>query len=515
VAARGNRSSTFAKNVERTVEGVVGFRSTPCEDARKSLSIIRQQYDEVKVDADALEAHLEKLREEGHLVQLQEVQLQEDKRLCTDTTAEVEHELEAVKVATQQASTDRIVYMHMISRLQRETVLVRQKVKKMEEHLVRKRADLKNHKHLNRRAHLSKLEVSHALEALNQEVHEERELCNSALGDLDVSVQQERQKIQYQHEFEKWRCEVAHEAALEAHLAILSRYQKLWSLEKLVGNCLQKVIIEQVERSQATEEGFQKIREVSGLSEVPDIVHKFVNREQDFNQLRGTVRETEVRLQELRALQANRHLETTAEPQDFTHLPQSLIAEVQHNENELKRAHDDLEQHRNKLHEDIILMDSVVQWGQHIPKSIALFTDVQIVAGPVDVVPFFRNLAQIVEKFFQQVGKELPAKVTRSLQSCHEKESVEQNQLLGDTSFLRANLRVPLHRNKNEGGKTHTGRPSRLPQQAVVALDEEDRQSAEIATERERLRAESLHRYQMHAPPSSRHSRRRRGNSRM
>ena len=36
----------------------------------------------------------------------------------------------------------------------------------------------------------------------------------------------------------------------------------MWALEKLSGNCLQKVIFEQVEQSQMTEDGFQKIREV-------------------------------------------------------------------------------------------------------------------------------------------------------------------------------------------------------------------------------------------------------------
>ena len=46
---------------------------------------------------------------------------------------------------------------------------------------------------------------------------------------------------------------------------------------------LQKIIFEQVEKSQATEDGFQKIREVTGLTDVMDIVHKFLNRDVEYS----------------------------------------------------------------------------------------------------------------------------------------------------------------------------------------------------------------------------------------
>jgi hypothetical protein len=40
------------------------------------------------------------------------------------------------------------------------------------------------------------------------------------------------------------------------------------------GNCLQRLTFDQAEQSEATEDGFQRIREVTGLTDVMDIVHK-------------------------------------------------------------------------------------------------------------------------------------------------------------------------------------------------------------------------------------------------
>ena len=44
------------------------------------------------------------------------------------------------------------------------------------------------------------------------------------------------------------------------------------------GNCLQRLTFDQAEQSEATEDGFQRIREVTGLTDVMDIVHKLLGQ---------------------------------------------------------------------------------------------------------------------------------------------------------------------------------------------------------------------------------------------
>merc|ERR1719335_1719881 len=114
------------------------------------------------------------------------------------------------------------------------------------------------------------------------------------------TLQTKKNAIKRRSEFDAWRHEVALDAANEAFNASAGRLRKLYAIEKLAGNCLQKITCEQVERSQTTENGFQKIREVTGLADVMDIVHKFLNREVEHEQLRGSVKESELRLDALR-----------------------------------------------------------------------------------------------------------------------------------------------------------------------------------------------------------------------
>merc|ERR1719217_1670819 len=114
------------------------------------------------------------------------------------------------------------------------------------------------------------------------------------------TLQSKRNAMKRRVEFEKWRTEVALAAASEAFQASAGRLRKLYAVEKLAGNFLQKITFEQVERSQNTEDGFQKIREVTGLTDVMDIVHKFLNRDVEHEQLKSSVKEAEVRVESLR-----------------------------------------------------------------------------------------------------------------------------------------------------------------------------------------------------------------------
>merc|ERR1719272_965919 len=171
---------------------------------------------------------------------------------------------------------------------------------------------------------------------------------------MHVALTAKKSMIKRRTDFAKWRHEVAMEAANEAFNASAGRLKKLWAIEKLGGNCLQKITFEQVERSQATEDGFQKIREVTGLTDVMDIVHKFLNRDVEHEQLRVSVREAEAhlaRLHGLREAEMNKHSEGIGgyDAEGSSRRPRGVNSEVAEDEQKLHKAQMDLEEFQHRL----------------------------------------------------------------------------------------------------------------------------------------------------------------------
>jgi hypothetical protein len=96
-----------------------------------------------------------------------------------------------------------------------------------------------------------------------------------------TSIQINNQSTPRRADFERWRYEVACEASEFTMLKKAGRLRLMWGFEKLVGNHLQTKMQEQIEQSQTTESGFFRIREVTGLVDVLDIVDRLLNREVD------------------------------------------------------------------------------------------------------------------------------------------------------------------------------------------------------------------------------------------
>lgn len=493
----------YTKLVERTVDNLKGDGGNGAyEDAQRILANIRKQYDEVHADAEKRESELMEIRKEVRLVEV-EPQSTEALSYSNVSREDITNRLNAVINQVQESATTKTVYSHMVSRLKREVKIVEEKIKKMEDHLNRKTLEVEKKQKLSRRVHGEKVQKINELEAMETDMETERTACNAALDDLELVLQQRRNEVRRREDFERWRYEVAMEAASEAFQAMSGRFRKIYAIEKLTGNCLQKIIFEQAENSQKTEDGFQKIREVTGLSDVMDIVHKFLNRDTEHEQLLTSVREAEVRLHSLREAEMNRHDEGLGYDDADCSAPLATIyKKVDKEEQLLFKAQRDQEQHQRRLRNTTLLVDNIMQWARKITKSMGSFESEELdeIESMQDVVPFFQSLSQTIDRFFTQANEEMPpSKLSKLTSHACSKEYQEQHKLLSNKEFLRANCRVPAsldgsHVRPHSAGRhghghshnQHSHRGGREQQDEEIAT-----RAAEMTDDRDRLKREA------------------------
>merc|ERR1719160_353349 len=301
------------------------------------------------------------------------------------------------------------------------------------------------------------------------------------------TLQTKRNAIKRRADFERWRHEVALEAANEAFNASAGRLRKIWAIEKLAGNCLQKIIFEQVERSQATEDGFQKIREVTGLTDVMDIVHKFLNRDVEHEQLKSSVKEAEARLEALREEFDKLKRDTngiTFDP-DAANRSRSIFMAVEEHEANLNEALKDHEQSRQRLQRTTIVVEHMKRWASRMSKSLAAFDEPSRLEKPADLPPYFVSLHRTIEKFVNHVATQISTgKVQRKTMSqAASKEYHEQARLLNDKDFLKSNCRVPA---------SVDGRPASAKQKEGGT--EEDPEALQLGNDRDKYKSDAVNR---------------------
>merc|ERR1719324_352631 len=317
----------------------------------------------------------------------------------------------------------------------------------MENHLGRKSMEAETKLHTSRTMHQGKTRAVLELELMEQDVEHERYLRDSAVNGMMGTLQTKKNAIKRRADFERWRHEVALEAANEAFQASAGRLRKIYAVEKLAGNCLQKIIFEQVEKSQAMEDGFQKIREVTGLTDVMDIVHKFLNRDVEHEQLKSAVREAETKLEGLREEfdRFKSHSDGLNYDPETAGRSRSIYLEVEKDESLLSKNLKLSEESSTRLMRSTVLVEHIKRWANRVSKSMSAFEDPMTVEKPGDIVPFFQSLLRTTDKFLSHINMQLTTgKVQRkTVFQAASKEYHEQARLLNDKEFLRCNCRIP------------------------------------------------------------------------
>jgi len=442
------RSNPFTTLVENTVDAYTAHGDGAVEDVRRILADLRRQYDEVHNEGEKREREVVRLREGVRQAEALHCNGSDEAYKQEDTKATMQKQLDDTLATTTEALTNKKVYQHMLERLKKERSVLKQKLLTMEVHLSRKQSEYAEKLALWRTSKQASTQAESELALHEYECGQEKDQTESALGTMNSAHTAKRNVIRRRLDFEKWRKEVALEAANEAFNASAGRLKKLWAIEKLGGNCLQTIIEEQLEKSQATEDGFQKIREVTGLTDVMDIVHKFLNRDVEHEQLRAAVKEAESKLEQLREEFEQIKREAEGKPTNGQGaVSRKIYQEVEDGETNLAKSLQDFETSRERYQKSKMTLEQMKGCCGRFNKSLLPFEEDQANAQfntDEQVRDYLLNLNTTVDKFLAHISQQrLVGKVQKKTGAqLNAKEHHERGRLLNDKDFMKSNCRI-------------------------------------------------------------------------
>lgn len=446
-ALMGSRNTDFLKLIERTEDAFSMSDDSAVEEVRRILADVRTQYDQVHLDAEKREAELVRLREALRIADQSHLLGADGSSKTEDQKQALEKQYTDTIKAIHVAETSKKVYHHMCGRIQKEHSLLKEKLLLMENHIRRKSSESDRKSSFQERLSRKSASTAQELELLENDVDHERTVRDEAVGNMVAALQAKMEARDRRARFEEWRHEVALDAANEAFNASAGRLRKLYAVEKLAGNCLQKITFEQVERSQNTEDGFQKIREVTGLTDVMDIVHKFLNRDVEHEQLKSSVKDAEMRLENLREEfdRFKRDTDGVTFDTDPSAKKRTIYLEVEECEGKLNNVLKEHEQSRQRLQQTTLQVEHMKRWANRMGRSLSLFEDCVRVDKPADLLVFYQQMQRAVDKFIAHIVQQISSgKVQRkNMSQVASKEYHEARRLLADKDFLKVNCRVP------------------------------------------------------------------------
>ena len=265
-----------------------------------SLAELKKKHDVVKKQVVEKEKSLELIRKEIAQLGYQEGNAE---TIVYETTTRKQQIENAIKVTNKKTEEERMnsrIYDHMIYRLKKDLIAMDIKKKELETSLRTKLIMHEEHKESLRKSKEQRLQSKTIFDSLIVNVGSEQKERKQRIVNLTKSIDNKQDNVKRRAERIQRQREIAEAAANENKDADEKHMRTNYVLNKLWNAFIRKKMEKEMKDSAHIDDAFKAIKTATGVTDVQELVDKFLTREQTYSELLVAVADSESRIDKLR-----------------------------------------------------------------------------------------------------------------------------------------------------------------------------------------------------------------------
>jgi hypothetical protein len=191
-------------------------------------------------------------------------------------------------------------YIHMLDRMKKDLIALQLISNDLVESLRSKRQIMKDELNKQRKSKENKLQSKYRLDHLMKNIEREQDKRKERIESLQTSIKNKEDALQKRMDRVQRQSEIAEAAANENKDQNEVKLRENFMVQKMWSQYYKMKMNKEMKKSFVIEDAFQKIRSQTAITDVQEIVHKFLTREQTYAHLLQAVSEHERKLDGLR-----------------------------------------------------------------------------------------------------------------------------------------------------------------------------------------------------------------------
>lgn len=299
-------------------------------------------------------------------------------------------------------------------------------------------------------------------------IDKEQEKRQDRIKSLQQSIKNKEDAVQRRMERGQRQEQIANEAAAENKDSEEEKKREEFMVQKIWGIYLKKKMKAEMESTKEIEVAFQKIRNATGLTDVQDIVQKFLTREQTQSQLLKAVADSEHKI-DLLKVENDKQMEVLHEMMINKHRDMEASTkqpEIQKLNDEIQDLQKELESSEERTYKIEIVKDQIYGWTQKVlTKFDQNYESIGVMDFNLDKLEQLKKSTNIDDllKFISKVVNEQLQKLLREEGSDENKyiSSREYINEFASQEYIDKNIRiVPAGKVKDDENRINSGGPS-------------------------------------------------------
>jgi len=374
----------------------------------QQLTVLKKRHDLSRNLLGKREVELQSLEHEyGQLAAIESTAESRQKRLM-EQIEEKEQEIKRTKELQDQAKDERFIYEHVLERMKKTKIHLELKSHQFDSELKNKQFVVNEQLQRMRKSQGNSFLARQAVEVARHLFSKEEKQQEDQALELERNMRNRKEMASRREDRAVRQAEIAEQAANEQQDPEETRLRQGYLLHKFWWHALQRKLEKDKAQSVEIEEAFQSIKIATGLSDVREIVEKFLTKEQTYSHLVQAVTETEQRVEQLKQAiedeqQDIRHFEVSEhklnEAADAKDIDQQIMQELK----EVQSAQEKLQKH-------VVVYDHIAEWVRKVYSQLYRIQhkDQPTLVHPTDssdnyLLTMFQKLTVLIEALLEPI----------------------------------------------------------------------------------------------------------------
>jgi len=460
------------------------------------LSSIKKKHDETKRICIKKQEELDAIREEIKNLGIQET-VAEGPAFATANRLEtlaIQHQETQDRI--DEENLTQATYKYMLERLEKDFIATKIRSTELDASIKSKRGILDLEGGKQRKTKEERLQAKAIFDNLMKNIELEQKDRQERIFELQKCIQNKEASVSRRIERQRKNAEIAEAAANENKDSSELKMRENLYTQKLWNTYMRKRMEKEMRNSAQIDEAFKNIKTATQVTDVQEMVRKFLTREQTYSSLLKTVSESENKIdllkksnEELRAQLHDLTLDSSnSQDKDKTASVADNDSDIIMMNNELSTVLKEHQRLGDRFKGINIVNDQISNWAKRIYKKFGnLTTDETFQKPPTDLVTVFNAMHTVVEHELNELAQK----------QAEEDAGIEYDQVFNDFAnedFVHKNIRVRPVSGLND--ETRDGRQSNVSRGGMgdENQDGEDRfnQDALLELEQERKNVKTI-----------------------
>ena len=380
-------------------------QSDETSEVASQLTLIRKRHDKTKESNNKKRIYCEKLKLELEKANSSTVLTEMDAKSLQQKIDQLQTILENNRQKHEEEYLCKKSYLFMLDRMKKEKISMEIRANSLQSSLKSSKHVLDAETDKFRKVRESQYQSRVMLQEIKHSLAYDQKRQNERLHQLEQSVKQRQELAFRREERQKRQAELTEAAANDDKDSQELKLRENLLLNRMWHIFLSKKFEAEKKKSADVESAFQQIRVSTGLTDINDVVEKFLTREQTYTTLLNTVAEAENKLEMLKTQNALAREQLKDNQFEESTGARKIYSEIDEMEQKLCESYKEYGVAKEKMQKYVSTYDTVLNWGEKLFHTLEINEKLDISPGNkiIETKNTLEDMFEIIDKKLSEI----------------------------------------------------------------------------------------------------------------